>query len=247
MKGIQEFSFGSGDQGFGGGKSRFKLDTDQSARISLAWWATKEVNGITVLDLDSQPKFVGGARHFIKGVGFILNQGPEYTKLAGEPPKKRVGTIVVQWPLTARGELDKEAIKAGDFWVKSWVFDDQKYDTIRPLHDEWGLGSYDLKVKCQDSQYQKMTFSIAKESLLRGIMGKGPDAKGLIDRIVTEVQNLSANLGDEIGRSMTIDEIRQKMAGGGTPMAGGGGRPSTPAAGESTSEDVDSLVDDLLG
>lgn len=249
MKGIQEFSFGQGDQGFSSSKKRFKLDTEQTARISLAWWPLKTVNGIQVLDLDAGPKFIGAGRHYMKGAGYFINQGPEWTKLAGEAPKKRIATVIVVWPMTSKGMLDKEAIKNGEFEVMAFVMDDRKYETIKPIHDEWNLGQRDLKVKCTDSQYQAMTFSPCQESLLRNFMEKGDAAKSIIDRIVNEVQSVAANLSDEIGKTLTLDQIREKLAGGGGTAAGGGGggaRPN-PAGDPSTTEDIDGLVDDLLG
>ena len=249
MKGtaIQEFSFGQNDGGFSGGKKRFKMDTDQVARISLAWWPTKQVNGITVLDMDAGPKFIGAPRHYMKGVGYFINQGPEYTKIAGEPPKKRVATIILSWPMTSKGVLDKDAIKAGEFDVVPWVFDDRKYETIKPVHDEWNLGLRDLKIKCTDSQFQAMTFSPCQESLLRNFMEKGAGAEAIIKSIVDQVGSISATLSDEIGKVMTIDQIREKLVGGGGGGGGGGGRAANPAGGESSTDDIDGLVDDLLG
>jgi hypothetical protein len=50
----------------------------------------------------------------------------------------------------------------------------------------------------------------------------------------------------EIGREMTIDQIREKLAGAGGGSGGGGGA-SNQLADPGTTEDIDGLVDDLLG
>jgi hypothetical protein len=239
MSGFQEFLMGTNDDGMSGDKKRFKMETGQTARISIAWWPTTVVDGVTVLDMTKAPKFIAAQRHFMKGVGYFINEGPEFTKIAGEPPKLRIATIILVWPTNNKGVLDKEAIKNGSFDVVPWVLDSSKYETIKPIHEEWHLGEVDLTVKCQDAGFQKLTFSPCKNSLLRDFMSRGASAKAIVDKIVSQVQNLSANLGNEIGRKMTLDQIREKIQGGGGASMG--------VIGESESTDeIDGLVDDIL-
>jgi len=51
------------------------------------------------------------------------------------------------------------------------------------------------------------------------------------------------------GTVMTFDQIRVTVAGGGGGGGGGGGagRAANPVGGESSTDDIDGLVDDLLG
>lgn len=240
--GFMEFGFGENDGNVTKDKKRFKMEANTTARISIAWWPIKDGK----LDLDAPtPRFIGAPRHYMKGVGFFINKGPEYTKIAGEPPKVRVATIIVKWPMSA-GKLDKAAIAAGQFEMLTWIFDEGKYEQLKPIHDEWNMGQCDLLIKCPSdgAQFQKMSFSPCKESLLRKIM-ESDGMKGFADQIVGEVTNIAASIKDSIGREMTLDQIREKIAaGGGAP--GGGGSGGGPTGDAASTAEIDSLVDDLL-
>lgn len=234
---FNEFGFGENDGGIGKKGKRFKMDKGENARISFIWWPGLD-KGQPKLDAPT-PKFYGGPRHYMKGVGYFLNKGPEFTKIAGEAPKTRINTIIVKWPLKAGGKLDADAISEGKFEVLYWVFDEGKYDEIKPIHQEWHLGAHDLKIQCSDAQYQKMAFSPTKDSVLSKLAEK-PD-NPIWKSLVEQAQKMLAGVQDEVGREMTIDQIREKLAGGGGAGGGGGGAPSGGAA-----EDMDDALDKFL-
>jgi len=243
MSGFQQFGFGQNDSGVGNKKGRLKMDKNETARISFLWWKGLEDGK---LDLDAPtPNFVGAPRHYLKGVGYFINKGPEYTKIAGEPPKMRINTIIVKWPMRANGKLDAEAIQAGNFEVMYWGFDEGKYDEIKPIHTDWPFGSHDLKIKCSDAQFQKMSFSPCKDSVLRKLLEKGADSE-LVQQILAAGQALIPNVRNEVGRDMTLDQIREKLAGGGGGggSAGGAGPVNDAAATEEIDDALDNLLDD---
>lgn len=241
MSGFTQFGFGDNDDAVGKKGKRFKMDKGEDARISFLWWPGLD-KGAPDLDA-ATPKFVGGPRHYTKGVGYYMNKGPEYTKLAGEEPKVRICTLIVKWPLIGDGKLDTDAITAGKFEVLYWVFDDGKYDEIKPIHNEWPLGSHDLKIKCQDAQFQKMSFSPTKDSVLRKFVDK-PDSP-LWQKLLSSAQLMLPSISNEVGRDMTLDQIREKLAGGGGPGAGGG--TGFGGGGASfTSDEMDENLDKFL-
>lgn len=234
---FKQFGFGKNDASVGRKKSRLSMDKNETARVSFLWWPGLDEGK---LDLDAEtPEFIGAHRHFLKGVGYFINKGPEYTKLAGEPPKMRINTIIVKWPMKAGGKLDGDAIAAGHFEVMYWVFDEGKYDEIKPIHNDWPLGSHDLKIKCTDAGFQKMSFSPCRDSVLRKLYEKDPKAE-IVQEILAAGQALLPNVENEVGRDMTLDQIREKLnGGGGSP----GGAPVNDAA---ATEDIDDALDNLL-
>jgi rubredoxin len=245
MSGFQQFGFGENDTRVGGGKGkRLKMDKGEVARVSFLWWPGL-AEGKPDLDAPT-PGFTGAPRHYLKGVGYFINQGPEYTSLAGEAAKMRINTIIVKWPMTRQGKLDAEAIQRGDFQVLYWVFDPDKYDEIKPIHGEWHFGSHDLKIKCTDAGFQKMSFSPTKDSILRKLIEKGGLDSPLVEQILKEGQSLLAGVNDEIGKVMSLDTIRQKLAENGGAAGGGSATGSGPVNDAAATEDIDEALDDLL-
>lgn len=237
--GFQQFGFGENDTGVGKKGKRFKMDKGEEARISFIWWAGLD-KGKPDLKA-ATPMFIGGPRHYMKGVGYFMNKGPEYTKIAGEAPKMRINTLIVKWPLTSGGKLDAEAISAGKFEVLHFVMDDGKYDEIKPIHAEWHLGAHDIKVKCSDAQFQKMSFSPTKDSVLAKLAEKQDSPLWL--NLIVAAQTMLADVADEVGRDMTLDQIREKLAGGGGGASAGGGGTGVVGA---ASEELDDALDKFL-
>ena len=238
-----QFGFGEGDENIGRKSEKFKGESGRQYRLSMCWWEGLD-NG--TLDLKAKtPKFIGAKRHYFEGVGYILDGGPEFTKIAGQPPRLSIATVVVQWPIGQDGSIDMDRVKKLDFKVLPWIFSEDKYKSFTPIHREFHFGQHDLTVNCSDSKFQKMTFSPCKDSLLAKLAGSDKaTAKSVIGHIVERTQAIVAEIQGEIGREMTIDKLREKLAGGG----GGGGNAgnAAAAAGAAATADIDGLVDDIL-
>jgi hypothetical protein len=233
---FQSFSFGRDDDDVGSPKKRFKGQEGMRYRVSFPWWKGIE-EGAPNFKADG-PEFVGAQRNYIQGVGYILNKGPEYTNLAGgEAPRMAIASIIVVWPMNSKGKIDADAIASGDFDVCPWVFSQDKYRAIEPIHREFHLGEHDLTINCSDTTYQKMTFSPCKNSILAKLAEKG----GRVwHSIVEQTQVIAGSIRNEIGREMTLDDIRNRLAGGTVS-----GNTASPVAAVAT-EDIDHLVDNLL-
>ena len=246
--GYQDFGIGENDEGIGVTTERFKAEGGRKYRISLCWW-----NGLDKGRLDMEEKldngepkscrFTGCNRHYVQGVGYFKNNGPEWTKLAGEPARQAVGTVIVVWPTDSKGRLDKTRLAAGDFSVKAWVFSEKRYQSIVNVHDEFPLGEADIKIDCEPggTQYQKMSLSPCKDSVLRK-MRDDDRFKEQFTEIVTRTQEVVSKLKGIIAQDLTLDQIRAKLSGKG---GGGGSAGASPAAQVSTQETED-LLDDLL-
>ena len=239
MSGISHFSFGDSDGGIGGKVKPWKADAGRTYRLSFLWWKGLDDG---VLDLDAKnPQFAGGLTNFIPNVGYIVNKGPEYTKIAGgEAGRMRIATIVAIWPTDKNGQVDKSALARGDIEVLPWVISGDKYNYLKNTNNEFPFGGHDITAACTDAQFQKMTFTPCRESLLKSLLGN-PKAKEITDTLIAKAQSIAGNINDHIGREMTIQQIRDKLAGG-----GGGGGGSVSPVDTMASGDVDSMVDNLL-
>jgi len=232
--GFMEFGFGQ-TTGLPQRNRRFKGKDNETYRMSFAWWPGLETS---TLDMDAEtPTFVGCTRNYIPGVGYIMNKGPEYTKIAGGPPKTSISTIIVVWPTDSKGQLDKAAFQEGRFEVMPWVFDQGKYEHMETIHGNFHLGKHDLVAKCTDSQYQKMQFSPAPENVLRKLRDSGDKGKDRFDALMGQIQNIAANIRNDLARDMSLDQIREKM--------GNGGGVAAPVA-SATTEEVDEMLDNIL-
>jgi len=242
MSGFQQFGFGRDDGGIGQKSNKFKAEQGKTYRVSFAWWTINE-DGSMNLDAPT-PEFVGAMRHYKEGVGYFLNKGPEYTALAGDAPKQAIGTVIIVWPTDSKGDLDKNRLANDDgIDVMPWIFSADKYKQFGQIHGEFPVGEHDVKINCTDTQYQKMTFAPCKDSILRKL-AENPKAKPIIDRILGKVSEIAGSLKNEIARDMTLDQIREKLSGGGGGFAKKGG--NAGMAGSVVGENIDDLVDNLL-
>jgi len=233
MSGFKTWEMGDGDEHVGKKSQRFKAEGGRKYRISCAWWPTGDGGKP---DLSKNPNFIGADISYIEGVGYVVNKGPEYTKLAGKPPTLRVATIIIVWPLGSDGKLDKKRIRDGS--VHPWVFSGEKYDNLKSIHGEFPLGEHDVTLSCTDTQYQKMSFSPCRDNVLKAILGN-PKASELAGKLMEQVKALAENLRDEVGREMTVEQVRERLAGGGGSAAAASASPVADA-------DIDDMVDGML-
>lgn len=234
-----EFGFGSGDDSLGGGKfERFKGKEGEFYRMSFVWWPKKDGKP----NLDGSPSFCGAKRLYIPNVGYILDKGPEYTKIAGGPSKPTIATVICLWPVDRKGQLDKARFANGEVQVMPWVFSKDKYDNLARRHDEFPFGQYDLNVACTDTQFQKMDMTPARESLLRKVVENDKlshIAKAIFDKVDQIVganeKGEPVGLRDIVARNVPIEKVREKL-----------GQSGGASFGADTTAAVDDILDDLV-
>lgn len=217
----------------GGNLPRFKAKKGESYRMSFCWWPIE--NGTLNMSA-KKPRFLGGKRAFVPNHGYILSKGPEYNALLPDA-KLAIGTFIILWPLNKNGDVDTVRVNAGDYEILAWIFAENRYKVLETQWREWGPGQHDMTALCEDEQFQKMTFSPCKNSILRQLVESVTDHhKAIVQNIVDRVQHLASKLPNEVGRDMPIDELRIKM---GKASASG---PS--AAGTGVSSQVNDLMTD---
>jgi len=240
MSGFQQFSFGSGDEGIGHKTKRWKGEKDRVYRFSFLWWPGLDKGNP---NMDGNPLFTGAPTIYVPNVGYIVANAPEFLKLSADPPRTRIATVVGQWPTDKAGVIDKQRVSNGDVDVMVWIFSGDKYKSLQQINNEFPFGQHDITVCCTDTQFQKLTMSPCRESLFRSLLGN-PKAKAITDRIIMEAQSIANGINNEVGRVMTIQQIREKLAGGGgdlSALGNGGGATESVMTGE-----IDSIVDNIL-
>jgi hypothetical protein len=236
--GLKTFTFNSGDENIGRRGKRFKGEGGRTYRLSFAWWEGLDEDRFD-LD-DNNPLFTGKDRVYIEGCGYIEATHPDIVKYSkdGKPARTSIATVVVKWPTKPQGSLDEQRFKDGDYEVLPWIFGEDKYKSFGPVNEEFNFGSHDLKAQCTDTQFQKMTFTPCKASLLRKLIESGAKGKAHVDRILGEVKGIVATLDDDIARTMTPEQVKAKLAGGDN---------AATAVGDATAgHEIDDLVDGIL-
>jgi len=242
MSGFKGFTFGENDEHVGKKGNRWKGETGQTYRFSFIMWPDLD-KGTPNLDAPG-PDFRGAMTHYMEKVGYVVNKGPEYTKMAGSPPRSRIGTAVVVWPTNKDGGLDTEKVQRGECDVKAWIFSDDKYKSLKMTHREFHFGQHDITVQCSDTQYQKLTFSPCKENLFRKFLEATNDkGKAIAAKILKDAQEVASNMDNEVGRELTIEQVKQALAGQ-SLTSGGTGTTGTPDM--AVTGDIDDLVGDIL-
>lgn len=235
--GFTTFEMGVDDDGIGVKSKRWVGETGRTARFSFVWWEGLETGSPK---LEGNPKFLAAQTHYMNNVGYVVNQGPEYTKLAGEPPRQRVATVIIVWPTDKMGNVDKVRLGAGEAGVMPWVFSGDKYKNLKRIHKEFPLHSHDITAQCDDSKFQKLIFSPCRESLLQMFLGN-EKAKDMMAKIITDAAAIVEGLGRDLGQTLTIQQVQEKLAGG-----PGGGGPASAIPDAIMTGEVDDLVGDLL-
>lgn len=216
--------------------TRFKGESNTTYRVSFAWF--KEMAGPGLPDFTTAPKFIGANRTFVRGKGMIINNGPEWTALLGEEPKKHIMSVIIVWPTNKKGVIQKEDVLAGEFQVCYWTMDPNKYATVKRIHESMAFGKNDLSITCTDAGFQKMTFLPQEGNFFAAIAGK-EDFAGIVKEIREMVQERIDGADAELGRDLTLSELRKVLSG-----AGDSGSPSRPFTANAAA--VDDVLNDVL-
>lgn len=247
MSNFQSFGFGQNDTGIGSRAEKFKGEKGKTYRIGFAWWEGMDgedfsVESLTPPDGDDAkltPKFIGGPRHYIQGVGYVLNKGPEFTQLIGSTPKMMIATIIVSWPLGKGGQPTKESLFGGMPDVMPWIFSQDKYEKLKKMHlSGYPMHDWDVQIDCEDTQFQKFNFLPAKQNIFKEMLkSQNEQGQEIARHIVERVRALAANLEREIGQNLTLEQLKEKM---GVESSGPVGN---VVAGD---QDVDNLLGSML-
>lgn len=259
-EGFLDFGMGVNDDDVGKKVKNFKMKDGTAVRVSFGWFstydaATKTWNDEAAWDdkgglkPEAVIRFAGCPRIYIKGVGNVLVP-PSKTAAYAQwgKPKDAYGTIVVVWPCNDEGELDAEKFKAGKGWqVQPWVHQDgEKYLNLKKIDKRNPFMKHDVLFSCPENggEFQKITFVAEDSNLLLRLLGSDkPEARAMGEKIAAACRTLAKGMKDEMARSMTPEEIKEKLSGGGGKDGEGGGGGS---GGGRADKDVEGLLDGMV-
>lgn len=251
---FMEFGFGQNDSNVGTRSKKFKAEKGKTYRIGFAWWPGIEKDGfnadsITVPEGEDEeqltPKWIGAKRVYIQGVGYVLSKGPEYAQLAGKDAKTYAATIIILWPLGPKNKPTKESLLGELPKVMPWVIGAGKYEQLKKQHmSGYPMHDWDINAELdpqKDVNFQDFQFLPAKNCIFKEMLknaAKGDErSKEICEYIIGQVREISSGLGKEIGRDMTVDEVKQAL----------GHEVSGPVASAiSSDEEVDGMLDSML-
>lgn len=231
--------------------SKFHAKADTPYRVSFVLYPGVE-KGDPNFDGkkgDGFPIFIAARSVFIRGVGTVIvppGQRNEFEDLAGEDSRPYAATIIVSWPLTRKGNLDGEALKEGDVDVLPWRLPIKKYKSLEARNASQSFASCDLTLNCTREQYQDMEFFTPedKKNLFREMLGRD-NSKEIAEKIMSRVQDLLPNLPSVIGSSLTLEQVKRRLAGEGGVPGGSGGSSTNLEAAASSANQVQSALDGI--
>jgi hypothetical protein len=136
------------------------------------------------------PKY-GERDHRISIASFPFTIGDELDLDAApllRPVDELFRTIVVVWPTTERGHIDRHAVTDGHFEVAVWEFGQSIHHRLRDVHREFPLGQHDLYVQSRKRQDPRVPLELlpTRESMLREIREGSETLWGFIKAQVKE-------------------------------------------------------------
>jgi len=204
------------------GKKLTKEEMQTIGKKVLADLATaleKELDQLTPVDkLDfGQVHFKKMNAHYQDGLGYVISRlgkdGAEsdvvWRKL--DDPKLYFTTLLLIYPTDKDGNLDKDGLKAGRWFLIPWRFGRKTYELIWKLNDslrenDLSIASQDLKLECTEGKYQNITVNSA-----------GPALWQKSENFKKQVLEKALPFYDKLipFREMSTDQLRAKLGLGG--------------------------------
>lgn len=190
------------------GLNPFTRKAGETYRVSFVWWQGEAASPEMA---ESGPRFVGGRRFDIPGVGPVLDTDPALAAFATGPSVAAFATILAVWPTDTKGNLDKTRFANGDVDVKPWVLPQDGYDQVMARNEEWPYCDHDLSISDTPKSPHKMIMGPCRENLYRLLIAN-PKARTITDKIQANVIDVESGIRDLVGRRMTVDEVRAALA-----------------------------------
>lgn len=196
---------------------------NETKRLSIAW---RQKGGDGSLNYE-QPSFISVRRAWYefgeKNKGYIIlppQTHPDYAKFrsllgsgrCGSQAKIKtsVSTLVVVWPIDAKGQVVKDGVKDGLWMVIPWITNTQTYTLIKNAMSDEAWGERDLKVTCTNPTFQGVQVTSQKGCVLKSVESNLPET---FQAIQLEVEDALDRLKQSLGRVIPYD-VFERMSHG---------------------------------
>lgn len=185
----------------GGRAPRYKGETGVTDRIALVWFAVDD-DGNPKMSKEDEPRIKRDFIHYLEDLGYV-SDCPYLTQKRGQP-KIRLGTAIVVYKTDNDGEFPKDGEgnpQFSGFDVMTWEFGRDKYKSLSKIHKQFPLTYHDVLVTCEDSNYQRMSFTpCAGEAVWR----KNPKLR---QKVLDKVEEIKDQIS--LGREVPVERLRE--------------------------------------
>ncbi len=177
-----------------------------------------ETHRIGIIYTDPTALFVGNKIHF-KEKYFICKKG-KCCELLG-PARYRIGAVIIKYATDKQGALKKPF----SYDIYPWLFGEQTYAKLKSANSEFPLTTHDIKITCENEDYQNLTPSVCNECVWTS-------KEELKKMVLEQARPMWESLKRSIGQDLSVEEINDLLGA------------SSPAGSDpSTSIDLDSVLD----
>ncbi|MDH5523118.1 MAG: hypothetical protein OEY01_03860 [Desulfobulbaceae bacterium] len=160
--------------------------------------------------LTGLPQIVKCKRIFIPelvsdwNLGYVPYPGDEVFKWAKGKPKIAYATIVVNWPVNTKGELDDSNIL--NFKVQPLVLNVKQFLAFKEIYTLFGFEDSSIEVECLDTTYQDLTFGRIPESILKHPAIQTPE---VLDRLEEEIRFVLKDLKTLLAYPYGLKQLKE--------------------------------------
>lgn len=136
--------------------------------------------------------------HYVPGIGYFRSN--DFAKQKFGEPKTRYATIVGQYRTNKVGKVESlEGIVC-----KFYIFGDKKYVALKQANDMFPFDKHDILSTCTEEKFQQCTFQSCKEAA----WSVKPEIKAAV---LAQVEKLAPHLDNQLGRDLTVEQIKEKL------------------------------------
>jgi len=169
-----------------------------------------QVDRCGIVYTDPKAMFAGAKVHF-KGRYFQCVKG-KCCEICG-PARWRVGAVLIKYNTDRQGTPKKPF----GFELFPWVFGESAYVKLKNVNSEFPLASHDIKIACDNEEYQHLNVTPCSES----IWTSKDELKGMV---LEQAKPIWDYVKKSIASNLSVEEINDLL---GTSGSAGGTDPST--------------------
>lgn len=170
-----------------------------------------EIHRVAILYSDPKTMFAGSKIHYANHRYFLCKKGLCCDKCG--PARYRVGGVIVKYGTDRNGTVKQPF----SYEILPWIFGEQTFIKLRTVNSEFPLASHDIKISCENDDYQHLSFAPCNESIWIA-------KEDLKKKILEDAKPMWEYVKKSIASDLSVEEIKDLLGVGG---GGGGSDPSS--------------------